>query len=550
MGIVGFTILGALFFIQPASASPGDTVELSQFTDVQSVMTTVAKARTDATSLVQSAAKQSDKQHLQKAAQSFGDAIADSFTAANIEHFFNDVRQGVQELDVVQGPRAEAVRIESGVAEAIRAATLKFIESIDQGISRISDTRAREDARRRIVQAHEDYARGISAFSAGRFGEALDHWRHVFQKLIPVAAMIPASESVVTLESSIPLRTDFGKIRSAISAAGSLLQVYERAIVFPNGTLLDIPETSAVYIDDRTVVTAVNKADFSVDFRVFNMSGQLLFQRNNEGPGGMYLVGSGSIIVDDQNEGVGTSIRIYSNQGGLLSEIRPLGDTGFMNARISGDSAALWVFAEPEAVGATAAKLMVVSPSDGTILENHEILVSNVTNLVPGVANVVLVAPNRILVFNRGGTLIDESAGNPFQLSLDENSSRLLVATEDTLTRYDFVTGTPDWTVPLSGLYDRPVVVHPPGIIGPFRSYPFYLGAAHQGNVLVLLMAQSIFNDETPRYEGELVFLEAMTGRKLQSIFLGALNNVLRINQVGDVLYVTKDSTVEIYRVH
>ncbi len=63
--------------------------------------------------------------------------------------------------------------------------------------------------------------------------------------------------------------------------------------------------------------------------------------------------------------------------------------------------------------------------------------------------------------------------------------------------------------------------------------------------VVAVLMSQSSFNRDAPRYEGELLFLSASSGRVIDKVYMGARNRVLRMQRDARGLHLVRDSGVD-----
>jgi hypothetical protein len=171
---------GALFIVAPAYAAPGDTFPLDRFTDVPALMSAVSSARAVTQALLTQNPSRNDRAHLEKALVSLDAAIAGGFTASKLEKFLNDVRQANDALENVTAGKP----IAGDLAEAVRAATAKFLENVERAIPRLSDTKTREDAAKDLEKAKDDYARGVAAISAGRRGEAINHFRQAIRRMV------------------------------------------------------------------------------------------------------------------------------------------------------------------------------------------------------------------------------------------------------------------------------------------------------------------------------------------------------------------------------
>jgi hypothetical protein len=265
----------ALFSVAPASAAPGDTFPLDRFTDVTALMNAVSSARTATQALLSQNPSRNDRAHLEKALASLDAVIAVGFTAANLEKFFNDARQAIDALENVTAGKP----IAGDLAEAVRAATAKFLENVERAIPRLADARTQENATKDLAKAKDDFARGVAAITAGRRGEAPSHFRQAMRRMIgyPLVPVQTSPIPPIRLESGVLIFTD-----TAGSEISRVAVAAERFVTFS-------PSLQRVMVYDGT-----GEAEPNRNVEVYDNTGALVLQRNDVLPLSLAVADNGS----------------------------------------------------------------------------------------------------------------------------------------------------------------------------------------------------------------------------------------------------------------
>lgn len=177
--LVFFWMLGAFLSLPPVHAASDDSALSGYFVDTATIHIALSTANNEARAMTQFMTG-GDRWHFGRALQFLDTAQTIGFSVQNPEDFFNEARYAMRALELVRERRADALIIESHLVGGIRRAALKFIEDVEGGLSQISDTKVRDDARRRVRQARRDYDYAASAAEAKRFPKAFSYLRLVF----------------------------------------------------------------------------------------------------------------------------------------------------------------------------------------------------------------------------------------------------------------------------------------------------------------------------------------------------------------------------------
>jgi hypothetical protein len=287
---IGWTRIPLLFFaaiiflVPSAYAAPNNNdsqpvLDLAKFTDVPALMSAVLTARTATQALLTQNPSRNDRAHLEKALTSLDAASAGGFTVANLEKFFNDLRQAVDALENVTAGKP----IAGNIAESCRATTAKFLENVERAIPRLANTKTRENATKDLAKSKDDYARGVAAITAGRRGEAFNHFRQAIRRMLAYP-LVPADTKPIPL-----IRFESGTLIFADSAGN----VIETISIEENRYVLISPRQQRVLVVDAAEFGG--GADRVAD--IYNQNGALVFHGVTSDRSGIAIADDGSLAA-------------------------------------------------------------------------------------------------------------------------------------------------------------------------------------------------------------------------------------------------------------